>query len=172
MANLRLRPMTDTELKRFLDEIIPDYAASHVEAEDWDPDQATDIAKKQVYGLLSEGVNTPSMLLYVAETPDAERVGWVWIELNHKLPGSAYIYYIEIDAEHRGQNYGRALLNAAEEQASLYGALTISLHVFGTNKVARALYETAGYEAAHLEMKKNLADSSLNEVRRRPVDER
>jgi ribosomal protein S18 acetylase RimI-like enzyme len=152
--------MTDTELKEFLDELIPDYAAGHVEAGDWDPDQATDIATKQVYGLVPEGVRTPSMLLYIAETLNAERVGRVWIGLNHKLPGCAYIYYIEIDAERRGEGYGRALLNAVEEQARRHGARTMGLHVFGTNKVARALYESVGYEVTQLDMRKNLAASS------------
>jgi len=159
MTNLRLRPMTDSELKGLLDEIIPDYAARHVEAGDWDPDQATDIATRQVYGLLPDGVHTPGMLLCVADTVDAERVGRVWIGLNQKRPGHAYIYYIEVDAPRRGRGYGRLLLSEAEKQARRQGARTIGLHVFGMNKVARALYESAGYEVAQLDMQKLLVDS-------------
>jgi ribosomal protein S18 acetylase RimI-like enzyme len=148
--------MADSELNGFLDGMIPDYAARHVEAGDWDPDQATDIATQQVYGLLPDGVHTRGMLLRVAETVDAEQVGRVWIGLNQMRPGQAYIYYIEVDAPHRGQGYGRVLLGEAEKQARRQGARTIGLHVFGMNKVARALYESAGYEVAQLDMQKLL----------------
>jgi hypothetical protein len=64
-----------------------------------------------------------------------------------------------IDAQHRGRGYGCLLLSEAEKQARRQGARTMGLHVFGTNKVARALYESAGYEVAQLDMRKLLVDS-------------
>jgi ribosomal protein S18 acetylase RimI-like enzyme len=56
----------------------------------------------------------------------------------------------------RGKGYGRALLRAAEEQAAQQGIDTIGLNVFGSNAVARELYQSSGYETASLHLRKQL----------------
>ena len=57
----------------------------------------------------------------------------------------------------RGQGLRPALLLAAEQEAARRGEATIGLNVFGPNTVARNLYESAGYEVASLQMRKELA---------------
>ena len=47
--------------------------------------------------------------------------------------------------EARGQGVAAALLEAADAEGRRRGARKISLHVHGTNTVARRLYERHGY---------------------------
>jgi ribosomal protein S18 acetylase RimI-like enzyme len=100
------------------------------------------------------------MLMLAAENGNGEQVGQVWIALNRPGPGSAWIFDIEISPGHRGRGYGRALLQAAEEQARQHGASAIGLNVFGANTVARNLYESSGYQATSLVMRKPLGRPS------------
>ena len=77
------------------------------------------------------------------------------------LPGDrsapkAWIYDIEVNPEHQGKGYGRALLHAAEQQAAQHGSKAIGLNVFGTNTVARRLYESSGDQITSMNMRKEL----------------
>ncbi len=83
-------------------------------------------------------------------------MGVVWVALDRPRTGEAWIYDIEVNPEHRGKGYGRALLQAAEEEAAQHGSKAIGLNVFGTNTVARQLYESAGYQITALNMRKEL----------------
>jgi ribosomal protein S18 acetylase RimI-like enzyme len=150
--------MTDAEFAAYRTRLAKAYAEEHVKAGDWDPNQADALAADEIDGLLPAGPETAGMLVSAAENEDGEQVGLVWIALNRLRPGSTWIYDIEINAEHRGKGYGRALLQAAEAQATQYGAADIGLHVFGSNTVARNLYESSGYEVTSLVMRKPLSD--------------
>ena len=46
---------------------------------------------------------------------------------------------------------------AVEVEAARHGAASIGLNVFGTNDVARRLYQSAGYRVATMQMNKDLA---------------
>jgi len=59
---------------------------------------------------------------------------------------SAHLEALAVSAEHEGQGVASALLNACHERARELGALSMSLHVFNTNKRAQALYAHKGYE--------------------------
>jgi ribosomal protein S18 acetylase RimI-like enzyme len=164
MEQLRLKPMTDAEFKAFRAHLIPAYAADHVQAGDWDPDEAQTRAARETDELLPAGPQTAGMLLLTAGNSDGEQVGHVWVGLGRPCPGSAWIYDIEISPEHRGKGYGRALLHAVEEQARRHGASAIGLHVFGANTVARKLYESSGYQATSLAMRKPLSGAPPGEA--------
>jgi ribosomal protein S18 acetylase RimI-like enzyme len=156
MEQIRLRPMSDEEFGAYRADLIPAYAADHVEAGDWDPDQAEELATRELDLLARSGPHTEGMLILTAENADGERIGLVWVALNRSRRGSAWIYDIQINPEYQGRGYGRALLRAAEEQARQQGCGDIGLHVFGANTVARNLYESAGYEATSILMRKSL----------------
>ncbi len=47
-------------------------------------------------------------------------------------------------------------MELAEAEARLRGATELGLNVFGHNQVARQLYESMGYTATSIQMKKNL----------------
>src|SRR5579862_3022990 len=155
MDRLQLRSMCAAEFETYRAKLVPEYAAEHVRAGDWTADQAETLAAREVNDLLPAGPDSPGMLLLVASTPGGEPVGVLWVALDRR-PGEAWIYDIEINAEHRGKGYGRALLDAAEQEAAQRGSQAIGLNVFGTNTVARRLYESAGYEITAINMRKEL----------------
>lgn len=148
--------MTAAEFGAYRARLIPSYAAEHVQAGDWDPDRAEELSARAIDDVLPAGPRTAGMLMFVAETGQGDQVGNVWIALDRPRPGAAWIYYIEVSPEHRGEGYGRALLNAAEEAAAQRGVTAIGLNVFGANAVARRLYETNGYQVASVVMQKPL----------------
>lgn len=158
MEQLRLRPMTTAEFATYRAQLIPAYAAHHVQAGNWDPEQAKTLAERQVDELLPAGPQTGGMLLLVAETREGEQVGQVWIALDRPRPGDAWIYGIEVGPEQRGKGYDRALLRAAEAQAGRRAAKAIGLHVSGANTAARELYESSGYQVTSLAMRKPLGE--------------
>lgn len=149
--------MTASEFGPFRARLVREYAADHVRAGNWTAEEAEALAAEQTDALVPQGVDTPGQLLLIAETPDGEAIGHVWIGLERR-PGvpEAWIYSIEIDSDRRGQGYGRALLCLAEDEAAKHGAKVLGLNVFGPNAVARGLYESAGYEVASLQMRKGL----------------
>ena len=155
MDRLQLRSMTAAEFETYRAKLVPEYAAEHVRAGDWTADQAETLAAREVNDLLPAGPDSSGMLLLVASTPGGEAVGVVWVALD-RLPGEAWIYDIEVNQEHRGKGYGRALLQAAEQEAAQHGSKSIGLNVFGTNTVARRLYESSGYQVTALNMRKDL----------------
>lgn len=59
----------------------------------------------------------------------------------------AFVAYMAVEPELRGQRVGAALLARAEDEARRRGAPYISLMVTEENVPARALYERAGYVA-------------------------
>ena len=155
---LQLRPMTPDEFGAFRSRLIRDYAAEHVRAGNWSAEESEALAAEQTDQLLPRGVNTPRVLMLMAETPEGEPVGHVWVALERR-PGSgggAWIYDIEVAPDRRGQGYGRVLLRAAEDETARRGVTAIGLNVFGGNAVARQLYETSGYDVTTLQMRKEL----------------
>jgi ribosomal protein S18 acetylase RimI-like enzyme len=99
------------------------------------------------------------MLLLVASSSGGESVGLVWVALDRPRAGEAWIYDIQVNPEHRGKGYGHALLEAAEQEAARHGSQAIGLNVFGTNAVARRLYESSGYQVTAMNMRKELGAS-------------
>lgn len=153
---IRLRPMTAAEFEAWRARGIAWYAVAHQRTGGWSAEQAKSLAERKTDKLLPAGPETPGMLLLSAETRDGAPLGMVWIALNHPSAGSAWIYEIEILEEHRGKGYGRALLQSAEQESAKHGITQIGLNVFGTNVVARSLYDSSGYEVTATQMRKRL----------------
>jgi ribosomal protein S18 acetylase RimI-like enzyme len=154
--------MTATEFGTLRGRLIREYAGAHVAAGNWTVDAAENRAAQQTDQLLPQGVDTPRVLMLVAETPEGIAVGHLWLALEREAGngGGAWIYDIEIVPEHRGRGYGRALLGAAEETAARHGVDSIGLNVFGTNLVARDLYQSAGYSVATMQLRKVLPSAA------------
>jgi ribosomal protein S18 acetylase RimI-like enzyme len=87
------------------------------------------------------------------------RVGFLW--LAHRHPGPvrehAYVYDIEVEADRRGEGWGRRLLERAEAVAREWGVASLQLNVFGDNEVARSLYRSAGFREQQVTMTKRLS---------------
>jgi GNAT superfamily N-acetyltransferase len=152
--------MTAAEFAALRDRLVPGYAAEKAHSGEWAEDQAEALAVKQTAELLPEGPDTPGMLLLTAEDSSGQPIGSVWVALDRHRAGEAWIYDIEVNPEHRGKGLGRALLQAAEQQAARHGATWIGLNVFGGNAVARNLYESSGYQITGINMRKELTATS------------
>ncbi|WP_235514513.1 N-acetyltransferase [Deinococcus sp. Leaf326] len=50
----------------------------------------------------------------------------------------AFVYEIEVGAEHRRRGYAREVFRLLEQHAAEQGATAVQLHVFGHNHPARA----------------------------------
>jgi ribosomal protein S18 acetylase RimI-like enzyme len=149
--------MTAQEFAVFRERAVAGYAEQQVRAGEWPAGRAEQLAAEQTDSLLAKGVETPNVLLVSAETQEGVVVGRAWLALAETVREGAWLYDIEIEPSHRGRGYGRALLAALEELALSHGASEIGLNVFAENSAARGLYESSGYEATSLHMRKRLA---------------
>ncbi len=95
------------------------------------------------FKVVNEGRTVGS--LWLGPAPEAEAEGLDWV------------YFVEIDEEHRGRGLGREAMLAAEADAAANGAKELGLNVFGPNAVARSLYASLGYAEVAVVMRKSLA---------------
>jgi RimJ/RimL family protein N-acetyltransferase len=155
---VKLIPMTETEFKAYLEEDIHKYAEANVEAGYWHPSEAMEKSKQAHARLLPDGVATKSQYLFSVFNEDTgEKVGMIWIEIKADAPiPSAFIYDFLINEELRGMGYGRQTLQATEAWLKSMNIRKVALHVFGSNEIARRLYEKAGFEVSSINMVKKL----------------
>jgi len=114
-----------------------------------DENVATNIAETIPEGKLSEGN-------YVFTVwNDNEKVGVVWLA---DRAGEWFIYDIEINENLRGQGLGRATMRNIEEFVRTQEGTSVSLSVFGFNKIAQNLYLSEGYETIRWSMTKKLTN--------------
>ena len=158
MKKVTLRSMTPTEYEIFRTKLVREYAAANVEAGRWSAEEGEEQSEIQTRALLPQGLDSPRVLLLIAENEEGEGVGHLWIGLDRHSGGGggAWIYDIEVSENLRGQGYGRAILQGAEQETLRNGVSTIGLHVFGRNTVARTLYQSSGYEITSQQMQKEL----------------
>jgi ribosomal protein S18 acetylase RimI-like enzyme len=158
MPEVSVRPMTEPEFAEWQRAIARAYADEQVAAGNWQRDDALERALEGNATLLPQGLATPGMLLLKGVLEDGTPVGRLWIGLSHPrgLPRCAFVYDIEVDVEHRGSGYGRALLTAGETVARAHGAEALELNVFGDNRRAIGLYSSADYRVVSQQMRKEL----------------
>jgi GNAT superfamily N-acetyltransferase len=153
---VRLRAMREEEWAAMRERVAAGYAQAKVEAGEWEEAEALRLAHEQTDELLPGGVDTPGMLLLSCEDERGEVVGSAWVALASSNGPGAWIYDIEVEAAARGQGYGRWLLAALEQAVRERGVSELGLNVFAGNDVARALYESSGYEPTSIHMRKHL----------------
>ena len=85
-------------------------------------------------------------------------VGYLWIGPDSSSDAGAWwVWDITLSPDFRGQGIGRQVMLLAETFAAGRGATTLGLNVFGSNAVARGLYESLGYTTTKLQMRKELS---------------
>ena len=158
MEIVTVRQMTSEEFDRFLAHSIVEYAAAHTSVGNWTEEEAIEKSTQAMNELLPDGAKTEGALVLTALTREGIPIGHLWIGLQRKggRPGEAWIYDIELYEQFRGKGYGRALLSVAEEESRKNGVMKLGLNVFGNNKVARSLYDSAGYQTTAIQMSKVL----------------
>lgn len=122
-----------------------------------------EVAREQVRRgtarFLPDGLDTAGHHLLTAENESGEALGNAWVGPD---PGqaaaatSAWLYEINVFAEHRRRGYGSAILAAAEALIALDGKTALGLNVVGDNEAAIAVYRRNGYEVASMSMRKRI----------------
>jgi ribosomal protein S18 acetylase RimI-like enzyme len=158
VPELLVREMTRAEFDEWRDGVIRAFADEQVAAGNWASAEAVELAVKANDALLPDGFATAGMVFLRATLLDGRPVGALWLGLTHprSTPDCAFIYDVEIDQEHRGVGYGRALLAAAEDVVRCRGVGALELNVFGDNIRAIRLYESSGYRVVTQQMRKVL----------------
>jgi putative NIF3 family GTP cyclohydrolase 1 type 2/ribosomal protein S18 acetylase RimI-like enzyme len=165
LTPIALADMVDQEYERYIEKVIPEYAAAGGQATGTPPDEALVRARTQIEGLLHAGPRTPGQYLKSITAASGESVGVLWFAMDpDTAPGRVFIYDIFIDEAHRGRGLGSAAMQLLEEDASRLGAEEVALHVFSDNTGAIRLYERRGYEVIHdgdggMQMTKRLRSS-------------
>lgn len=157
--SVQLRAMTRDEYAAWLPGAVAHYASLNAAAQGISDTEAQQQAEKQFAELLAQGVETPEHHVLVAGN-GTRRVGMLWLWLKGRTDGvHAFVYDIVVEPDCRGQGFGRAIMEAAEDYAHQHHAVRIGLHVHASNTVACALYEHLDYETTDLVMSKSLSKS-------------
>ena len=153
-VELRLRPATADEIEGWLPRLAAEYAAHIAGSGFLPPADARRKADNDLRAQLKDRTGQLMFRLAAGEQP----VGWLWLAV--PFPGGdpvmAWVNYVQVDPEFRGRGYGRQAMLLAEREAAARGMTSIGLNVHGPNVVARALYDSLGYQVTAQQMKKVL----------------
>lgn len=161
---MNLRRMTELEFRAFRERSIPDYAQDKIQAGSWGAEEALEKSRQAHSGLLPQGLSTPDQHLFKIEL-DRQAVGDLWLALEGRPDHrKGFIYDVFVESPYRRRGLAEAALRLLEGEAFRLGARSLSLHVFGFNGAARALYEKLGYEVTDVNMSKAILQGGVNDV--------
>ncbi len=150
--------MTEADFQDYYNHALQDYAQEHVKAGNWHLAEALQRAEQELRQLLPNGLASENQHLFsIEDEKTGTKVGLIWFAVDTKRPmRSAFIYDFVIFSEYRRQGYGTEALMVLEEKVEALDIEAISLHVFGHNHAAQALYKKMGYEITGIHMAKKL----------------
>jgi ribosomal protein S18 acetylase RimI-like enzyme len=148
-----LRPMTQAEYEKLRSWMDEDYAREVAKAMGVSIEEGRAATQKQLADLLKDGVQTEGHYLWKIVTEDGAAAGDLWVMVE-PAKERAFIYFIGIDEAYRGKGYGRAAMKTLETTVKPLGASRIDLNVFGDNTAAINLYQSLGYQALSMGMRK------------------
>ncbi|MER6096378.1 GNAT family N-acetyltransferase [Streptomyces sp. NPDC001728] len=153
---VEVRPMSGTEYAAWETRAKDGFAQSWIDR-GVPEDQARTKAEDSHRKYLPDGLATPGVAIHVV-VRDGRPAGFLWTGRIEIEPGrwAAFVYDIEVDEEHRGLGYGRALMRVAERVALEAGETLLGLHVFAGNTPAIRLYESLGYRTTYVNSAKTL----------------
>jgi len=100
--------------------------------------------------------------IFVVEV-DGDVVGFVCVCIEHRedlyfstLTDYGYVSDLVVLSSHRGQGYGTALLQRAEEYARQHGMTALKIQVLARNPQAISVYQHAGFRPYELSLLKSL----------------
>jgi ribosomal protein S18 acetylase RimI-like enzyme len=110
-------------------------------------------------GFTRNGFRRPGAQLWVLEGDEGKYLGHLWLterdDARHGTP-TLQVTTLGIVRDGRGQNYGRLLMQKAEQEARERGIEVVALEVAGNNRRARDLFKDLGYETIRRTMQKRL----------------
>ena len=156
---VELVPISKEDFHSYLQSQILEYAKEKVKSGNWAEGEAFDLSTKSFMNLLPEGRGTSGhSIISILDSISKDKVGVLWVEWNNKEHNASFIWDIIIHDNFRRKGYGSAALKQLEKMAAEKGSSGISLHVFGHNKPAISMYESLGYYATNIIMKKDLGN--------------
>jgi ribosomal protein S18 acetylase RimI-like enzyme len=155
-ARVTLAPMSQAVYDAWHDRSVREYAEGHVAAGNWPADEAPERAAAEFRRILPDGLETAGQQLWSIEAPGGDHVGILWAGPRPGMPGALWIWDIEIEPQARGRGYGRAALEALHAWARERAFTSVGLHVFGSNEIARRLYQRTGYVETDVVMERRL----------------
>jgi ribosomal protein S18 acetylase RimI-like enzyme len=163
MALVSIRRMTSVEFDQWQTAIAEEYAAEQIAAGRWEREGAVQHALDANAQILPQGLETPRMLILRGIDAEGEPMGRAWVGLDHPrgAPDTAFLYDIEVIAHRRGAGLGGALLAAVEHATREAGARALELNVYGRNRAAIGLYDSAGYAVSTQQMRKEFGPLSI-----------
>jgi len=146
-AAIDLMPMDEAQFCAYLAWGVPNYAAESIRAGNVPAGDALPAAEAVYACLLPQGRATPDNYLWaIVDAEQKIQVGDLWLRIDGEgADRYAALYELVIWKPFRRRGYGAAALEALEEKVRGLGLGQISLHVFGHNQAARAMYEKYGY---------------------------
>ena len=150
--------MTQEYFEAYVERSIPDYAAEHVRAGNWEESQALEKARASYQELLPDGLATKDHFLYTIEG-DSEKgtAGLLWFAVDRSgARPKAFVYDLFVEESCRRKGYAQAAMLEMEDKLRAMGVTRVALHVFGHNPGAMSLYRRIGYETADLIMAKEV----------------
>ncbi len=156
---VELLPIGEDDFRSYLKSQILEYAKEKVKSGNWEEREAFDLSTKSFNNLLPGGRETSGhSIMSIVDSKSKEKVGVLWVEWNNKEHNASFIWDIIIFDNFRRKGYGSAALKQLEKMAVEKGSSGISLHVFGHNKAAISMYESLGYYATNIIMKKDIGN--------------
>jgi ribosomal protein S18 acetylase RimI-like enzyme len=156
---VNLTPMTEAEFQAFLQPAIEEYGQENVKSGHWRAEEATEKSAQEFRQLLPDGLATPDHHLFSVKDEHGESVGVLWFAVTERGgKRGAFIYDVRIYEQFQRRGYATQAFYALEALARDMGLAAISLHVFGHNTGARALYEKLGFVAKSVFMSKMIGE--------------
>lgn len=146
--------LSPVEFADFKATSIPTYAGEKVRSGEWTEADALRQAREAFDQLLPNGLDTPENHLFALRgTAGGPLLGVLWFAVRQRASDRiAYVYDIVIHPPFQRQGHARRAFLALEDKVREMGLSGITLHVFGHNTSARALYESLGYQATNITM--------------------
>ncbi|WP_327297786.1 MULTISPECIES: GNAT family N-acetyltransferase [unclassified Streptomyces] len=141
-----LVPMTPQDYESYVPYVLADYASRTSGAGVVSRADSEARAHREFTRLLPQGLDTPDNTLCVITVDGEERpVGRLWYALRGAGEQRyAMILNVEVDAEYRGQGYGRSVMRACAQSARAEGALSLRINLLGEDIHNKKLYESLG----------------------------
>lgn len=146
---LQMRPMTQSEFRRYRTHAARSYARDLIESGQGTADDADARALACFEALLPDGLLTDDqVLLTLRDTDGGPLLGHLWYavvpEGEHR---TLFIYDLDIEPAFRRQGIATRVLQALEDEARRLRVSEIGLSVFNHNAAALGLYGEQGFVA-------------------------
>jgi GNAT superfamily N-acetyltransferase len=129
----------------------------------WVPQDATDRFAASGCRQAAAAIGEPGHAVVIASDNSNEPLGFAHVHLDRSaFTGEAvgYVSVVVVASDAAGSGVGRRLMVAAEDWVRQQGCALITLEVFATNAVARAVYERLGYREQTLKLAKRLDNTA------------